>query len=167
MKYLQYLAVILVIFLPINSYSEIIEAKKYEKHFGNWIVLCENDVMIDAVYCKIASKFYENKAVISLEPSLKLANQMILVIPNVKIGQSVKIKIDKNDIIFSKEVKTKYFGLIPLSPVQKSIMLNQMKKGDFLFLRFNISGIEKEVTVKINLQDFHKASSYYSSQITK
>jgi hypothetical protein len=167
MKYLHYLVVILTIFLPINAYSEIVEVQKDEKHFGSWVVLCENDVMVDATYCKIASKFYENRAVISLEPSLKLSNQLILVIPNAKVGQSVKIKIDKNDIIFSDSVKTKDFGLIPLSSVQKSIMLNQMKKGDFLFLQFNISDIKKEVTVKINLKDFHKASSYYHSRITK
>lgn len=167
MQYLYFLIITILTLNPTQSRSEVIGTQKDERIFGDWKVLCENDVMIDVPYCKIASKFYENKAVISLEPSSKLANQMIVVIPKTKVGESVKIRIDKNDIIFSSLIKTKDFGMIPLTPVQKSMILSQMKKGDFLFLRFSITSLENEVTVKINLRDFRNAVSYYNSRINK
>ena len=42
-----------------------------------------------------------------------------------------------------------------------------MKTGDFLFLRFNIKGQQKEITTKINLQDFRDALDYYNHKASK
>lgn len=167
MQYLYLLIITLATLLPNPSRAEIIGMQNDIQIFGDWKVLCENDVMIDGTYCKIATKFYNDTAAISLEPSSKLANQMIVVIPNVPAGNSVRIRIDKNDIIFSDPIKTSDFNLIPFSPAQKSMILNQMKKGDFLFIRFNITNSEKEITAKISLKDFRDAIVYYNSRISK
>jgi hypothetical protein len=37
-----------------------------------------------------------------------------------------------------------------------------MKEGNFLFLRFKIQNLEKEITVKLNLNDFRSALEYYN-----
>ncbi len=162
-----FLTLIALILFSNQSSAEVIGLQKEEKTFGEWRLICENDVMIDVPYCKIASKFFSDQAVITLEPSLKMANQMIMVIPNLKNGENVQIRIDKNDIIFSNPAKKDDFGLVNLSPKQKSAILLQMKNGDFLFIRFNIKGLEKEVTVQLNLKDFRQAVSFYNSKISK
>ncbi|MES2676766.1 MAG: hypothetical protein V4612_00430 [Pseudomonadota bacterium] len=161
-----FLTIALLILFSNQSHAEVIGVQKDEKTFGEWRLICENDVMIDVSYCKIASKFFSNQAVISLEPSLKMMNQMIMVIPNLKLGETVKIRIDKNDIIFSNPVKKDDFGLVSLSPRQKQLILSQMKKGDFLFIRFNIKASEKEITVGLNLKDFRDSVSYYNSKFS-
>lgn len=162
-----FLIIFALILFSNQSFAEVIGTPKDEKNFGEWKLICENDVMVDLPYCKIASKFYEQQAVISLEPSLKFSNQMIMVIPNLKLGEVVQIRIDKNDVIFSNLVKKADFGLVSLSAKQKSIILSQMKKGDFLFIRFSITGLEKEVTVQLNLKDFREAVSFYNSKFSK
>ena len=161
-----FLTILALILFTNQSKAEVINPQKDEKNFGEWRLICENDVMIDVPYCKVASKFYQDQAVISLEPSLKLLNQMIMIIPNLKLEETVKIRIDKGDIIFSNPIRKDNFGLISLSPVQKSLILSQMKKGDFLFIRFSINGLEKEITVKLNLKDFREATSYYTKAIS-
>jgi hypothetical protein len=40
-----------------------------------------------------------------------------------------------------------------------------MKNGEYLFLRFNVSNSEKEITAKLNLKDFISALEYYSSKV--
>ncbi|MFT6077179.1 MAG: hypothetical protein ACJA02_000583 [Myxococcota bacterium] len=160
-------AILTIIILFSNqSQAELVDTQKNEKSFGEWRLICENDVMIDVKYCKIASKFYENQAAISLEPSLKMTNQMIMVIPNLTLGEMVTMRIDKNDIIFSNPSKKSDFGLVVLSPSQKSLIISQMKNGDFLFIRFNISSSSKEITVKLDLKDFRKAISHYNSNLS-
>ncbi len=161
-----FLTIAILILFSNQSRSEVIGVQKDEKTFGEWRLICENDVMIDVPYCKIASKFYSDQAAISLEPSLKMSNQMIMVIPDLKLAETVKIRIDKNDIIFSNLVKKDDFGLLSLSPRQKQLILAQMKKGDFLFIRFNIKASEKEITVQLNLKDFRDAVSYYNSKFS-
>ena len=42
-----------------------------------------------------------------------------------------------------------------------------MKTGDFLFLRFNVRGNQKEITAKINLKDFREALEYYNLKASK
>ena len=42
-----------------------------------------------------------------------------------------------------------------------------MKTGDFLFLRFNVRGQQKEITAKINLEDFRNALGYYDIKASK
>jgi hypothetical protein len=42
-----------------------------------------------------------------------------------------------------------------------------MKSGENLFLRFNVKGNNKEITTKINLQDFRDALEYYNLKASK
>ncbi|MFT6106116.1 MAG: invasion protein IalB [Rickettsiales bacterium] len=165
MKKIFTILAILILFSN-QSHAELIGLEKDEKSFGEWRLICENDVMIDVKYCKIASKFYEDQAAISLEPSFKMTNQMIMVIPNLTPREMVKIRIDKQDIIFSSPIKKSDFGLVILNPSQKSIILSQMKKGDFLFIRFNITSSQKDITVKLDLKDFRQAVDYYNSNLS-
>jgi invasion protein IalB len=150
-----------------NLKAEIIDIQNEEKVFGEWKVFCEVDAMMDLAHCKIASKFYENTAVISIEPTAKFLSQLFIAIPQVRVGTFVKIRIDKNDLILSKTLSTKDFGLIPLDDAQKNSLYNQMKTGDFLFFRFSVRDSEKEVTAKINLKDFRNALAYYGSRASK
>ncbi len=162
---------ILTIFFELTSFNnfskaEIIDVQNEEKVFGEWKVFCETDVMMSISHCKIASKFYENTAVISIEPTLKFLNQLLIAIPQVTVGSFVKIRVDRNDLILSPNVTNKDFGLISLDEKQKNLLYTQMKTGDFLFLRFNVRNSEKEVTAKINLRDFRSALGYYHDRAT-
>lgn len=146
------------------SYAEIIDIQKEERSFGDWKVYCEVDVMMDNAHCKIGSKFYDNGSVVTIEPAAKSFNQFFIVIPQIKVMDFVKIRVDRNDLIFSKNVAVRDFGLIPLDNEQKNTLYNQMKNGDFLFLRFNVKNSDKEITTKINLKDFRSALNYYNSR---
>lgn len=163
--------VFLIIFFQLTSLnsaqSEIIDIKKEEKTFGEWKVFCEIDVMMDISHCKIASKFFENTAVISIAPTSKFFSQFFIVIPQVKIGSFVKIRVDKNDLILSRNIAAKDFGLIFLSDLQKQNLYQQMKNGDFLFLRFSVRGSDNDITAKINLKDFRHALRYQYSRAFK
>lgn len=147
--------------------AEIIDIQNEEKSFGDWKVFCETDAMMDIAHCKIGAKFYDNTAVINIEPAAKFLNQFFIVIPQIKIGSFVKIRVDKNDLLLSQNVTAKNFGLIPLNDNQKNALYQQMKLGDFLFLRFNIQGFDKEVTARISLKDFRNALEYHNSRISK
>ncbi len=147
--------------------SEIIDVQNEEKSFGEWKVFCEIDAMMDLAHCKIASKFYQNTAVISIEPTIKFLNQLFIAIPQIRIGSFLKIRVDQNDLILSKNLSAKDFGLIPIDEAQKNLLYNQMKTGDFLFFRFSVRDSEKEITAKINLKDFRSALNYYSNRVSK
>jgi len=145
--------------------AEIIELRNEEKTFGDWKVYCEIDDMMSSAHCKIASRFYDNSSVISLQPTNHFANEFFIIIPKIKIGTFAKIRIDKNDLILSQNATQKEFGLVPISSQQKNTLYSQMKSGELLFLRFNINNSDKEITVKLNLKDFNKALEYYSSKV--
>ncbi len=160
----------LTIFFELTSFNqasaEIINIQNEEKTFGDWKVFCEVDVMMDMAHCKIASKFFENSAVITIEPTVKFLSQLLVAIPQIKVGTFVQIRVDRNDLILSKNVSSKDFSLIPLDDTQKLDLYRQMKSGDFLFFRFSVRNSEKEVTAKINLKDFRSALSYYNSRVS-
>ncbi len=166
-----FFAFFLTTFFQLTSFNpakaEIINVQNEEKNFGEWKVFCEIDVMMDLAHCKIASKFYENTAVISIEPTIKFLNQLFIAIPQIRVGTFVKIRVDQNDLILSRNVSTKDFGLILLDDVQKNSLYNQMKSGDFLFFRFSVRDSEKEITAKINLKDFRNALTYFSNRVSK
>jgi hypothetical protein len=162
-----FLTLIVLILFSNQSSAEVIGLQKDEKTFGEWRLICENDVMIDIPYCKVASKFYQDQAAISIEPSLKFSNQMIMVIPDLKLTETIQIRVDKNDVIFSNPARKDDFGLVNLTPKQKSAILLQMKNGDFLFIRFNVRASEKEITVKLSLKDFRDAVSFYNSKYSR
>jgi hypothetical protein len=146
------------------AHAEIVDVQNEEKTFGEWKVFCEVDVMMDMGHCKIASKFYENTAVITIEPTAKFLSQFHIILPQIKLGSFVKIRVDRNDMILSPNATHKDFGLVALSEEQKNILYTQMKNGDFLFLRFNVRDSEKELTAKINLKDFRSALAYSNSR---
>lgn len=148
-----------------NVLAKIVEIQQDEKTFGDWKVYCETDIMMDNSHCKIATKFYENNSVITIEPTAKFFNQLFIVVPNIKTSSFVKIRIDKNDLILSDNIKAKDFGLVRLDDAKKNILYGQMKDGDFLFLRFSIKGSDREVTTKIDLNDFREALNYYNSRV--
>lgn len=150
-----------------NVFAEIIDVRNEEKTFGDWKVFCEIDDMMNLAYCKLASKFYDSSSVITIQPSTKFVNQFFIIIPQIKVGSFVKIRVDQNDLILSRNIGTKDFGLIPLDDQQKNMLFLQMKNGNFLYLRFSISSSEKEITAKLNLKDFRNALSYYNSRASK
>lgn len=150
-----------------QAHAEIIDVQNEEKSFGDWKVFCEVDAMMSLAHCKVASKFYENSAAISIEPTTKFFSQLFVIIPQAKLGSFVKIRVDQNDLILSKNLDVKDFGLIPLDETQKQNLFSQMKAGDFLYLRFSVRAAEKEVTVKINLKDFRAALNYYNSRVSR
>jgi invasion protein IalB len=150
-----------------QAFAEIIDIHSEEKTFGDWKVFCDIDDMMDLAHCKVASKFYENTAVLTIEQNTKFLSQLFIVIPQVKVGTFLKIRVDKNDLILSRNIGNKDFGLIPLDDEQKNLLYRQMKNGDFLYLRFSVRDLEQEVTVKINLKDFRSALSYYNSRASK
>lgn len=168
-KFLSKLFLIAAFLLPTfqitNTRAEIIDIQTEEKNFGEWKVFCEVDSMMNIAHCKIASKFYENSAAISVEPTAKFFSQFFIIVPQIKLGSFVKIRVDQNDLILSRNIDVKDFGLIPLDEAQKQSLYQQMKAGDFLYLRFSVRSSEKEVTVKINLKDFRNALTYHSSRI--
>jgi len=150
-----------------QAYAEIIDLKNEEKEFGDWRVFCEIDVMMDLSHCKIASKFYQNSAAISIEPTSKFFSQLFVIIPQVKLGTFVKIRVDQSDLILSKNITVKDFGLVPLDEDQKQLLFKEMKAGDFLYLRFSVRDSEKEITARISLKDFRNALSYYNLRMSR
>lgn len=163
---MRLLLFVITLFFSINSaVAEVVELQQDEKSFGDWKVYCETDVMMNSSHCKIATKFYENNSVITIEPAAKFFNQLFIIIPKIKTSSFVKIRIDKNDLILSDNVKEKDFGLVRLDDRKKSFLYGQMKTGDFLFFRFSIRGSDREVTTKIDLEDFRKALNYYNSRV--
>ncbi len=147
--------------------AEIIDIRNEEKNFGEWKVFCEADDMMNIAHCKIATKFYDNSSVITIQPTVKFANQFFIIIPQIQVGSFVKIRVDQNDILLSKSISSKDFGLINLSDEQKNMLFLQMKNGDFMFLRFSVHGSDKEITAKLSLKDFRSALSYYNSRVSK
>jgi hypothetical protein len=147
--------------------AEIVDLQKEEKTFGEWKVFCETDLMMSISHCKIATKFFENTAVISIEPTQKFYSQFFIIIPQAKSGSFVTIRVDKSDLILSKNVESKDFGLINLEETKKQTLFQQMRIGEFLFLRFNVKDQEKEITARINLRDFRNALGYLNSRIVK
>ncbi len=150
-----------------SAKSEVIDVRNEEKAFGEWKVYCEIDDMMSYSHCKIASKFFDNSSVITLQPFAKYANQFFVIIPQIAFNSFVKIRVDQNDLILSKNITNKDFGLIALDDLQKNNLFLQMKTGDYLFLRFNVRGQQKEITAKINLQDFRNALGYYDLKASK
>ncbi len=165
MKKLAFLlSVIAIIFCNILVASaEIIDVKDEERQFGDWKSFCKLDAMMSVMDCKIASKFYENNAVITIEPKENLSAKLNIVIPQVRIGESVKVRVDKNNLIQSKAVANKDFSSVPLGEEQKDLLYSQMLNGEFLYLRFNLRDTEKEITVKLSLKDFRNALVYADS----
>lgn len=147
--------------------AEVIDIEKEEKKFGDWNVYCDTDVMMDNSHCKIAARFFDGRSAITIEPIANSFNQLLIVIPQIKIGSFVKLRVDKNDLILSGIIRSSNFGLITLGRKPKRIIYNQIKNGDFLFFRFNVKDSEKEVTIKINLKTFRKALKYYNSRVSR
>lgn len=142
--------------------AEIVELQKEEKTFGEWKVFCETDLMLNISHCKVAAKFFDNSAVISIEPTQKFYSQFFVAIPQIQNGSFVKFRVDQQDLILSKTISHKDFGLIPLEEAQKQNLFQQMKNGEFLYLRFNVRGQENEITARVNLRDLRSALSYYN-----
>lgn len=151
----------------IAAQAEIIDLRNEEKSFGDWKVFCEIDDMMNTAHCKIASKFYENTAVITIQPTSKFSNQFFVIIPQIKVGNFVTMRVDQNDVVLSKTVKKEDFGLIPFLEEEKNSTFSQMRSGKFLFLRFNSIESDKEITAKLNLEDFRKALAYYNSKTSQ
>lgn len=153
--------------LGFNSQAEIVQTQKEEKKFGEWKSFCEIDVMMDVAHCNIGTKFFDDASSITIEPNKKSFNQILIVIPKIKNGNFLQIRIDKNDMILPRPVDAKDFGLIALDQTQKQVLFAQMLKGEFLFLRFETNDSNKEITAKINLSDFRNALSYYRQRTSQ
>lgn len=166
---IKILFLLVLLFVPnISSSAEIIEnISTEEKKFGDWTIVCEEDVMMEKIDCKIFSNFYNNTSSIYIQPNNKIANQVVIMIPSVMEGSNVKIKIDKNKIITSDFIeKVAEYGVIPFSPAKQKLMLNQLKSGQDLFIRFTVRDLKvasgvKEITAKISLAEFSKLLVYY------
>ncbi len=147
-----------------NTRAEVIDLRNEEKIFGDWKVFCETDEMMAMSHCKIAAKFYDNASAITIQPIAKSTNQFFIIIPQVQISSFVQIRVDQNELILSRNVTDRDFGLVPLEDAQKNSLFTQMKNGEFLFLRFSVRDSEKDITVKLSLRDFRSALSYLNNR---
>lgn len=146
-----------------SAFSKVIEEQNSEQDFGEFKVYCQSDIMMDISNCKIANRFYKQNSLLSFEPKGNYPN-LLLIIPDIKPSSYVLIKVDKNELIKSNIIKESNFGYINLTEYQQNLIYHQMKKGDFLFLRFNVKDLRKAITIKIDLKDFKDALSYYESK---
>ena len=167
MKKIVVLAFSVVLFFTSNIQAEIVNLQKDEKKFGEWKVFCETDSMMSLTHCRIGVKFFDNASAVTVEPNNISFNQFFITVPKIRIGNFLQIRVDQNDLILSQVVKESDFGLIGIDDDQKKILFSQMKKGDFLFFRFNIRESDKEITAKINLNDFRNALTYYKERVSK
>ncbi len=158
--YILALFIITVFTFNYNLKAEIVNLQKDDKKFGDFKVFCEKDVMMNATHCQIGAKFFDNASSFTIEPNKVGFNQLMIVIPSIKLGGFVQIRIDQNDLIFSKIAKQNNFGLIEIEDNDKISLFKQMKTGDFLFFRFKIKESDKEITTKLNLNDFRSALNY-------
>jgi hypothetical protein len=147
-----------------NARAEVIDLRNEEKIFGDWKVFCETDEMMAMSHCKIAAKFYDNASAITIQPIAKSTNQFFTIIPQVQISSFVQIRVDQNELILSRNVTDRDFGLVPLDDAQKNSLFAQMKNGEFLFLRFSVRDSEKDITVKLSLSNFRSALSYLNNR---
>ncbi len=164
MKKLALLLFFKLIFLFNFANGEIIGIREEEKQFGQWKVFCEIDEMMDSAYCKIANKFFDQTSVLTIQPTKNSASQFFIIIPQIEIGNFVAARIDNGDLILSRNILKKDFGMIPFEDAQKNSLFLQMKKGDFLYFRFKLQNNDKEITVKLNLNDFRDALNYYNKR---
>ena len=155
---------LLLIAFCFNARAEVIDLRTEEKIFGDWKVFCETDEMMAMSHCKIAAKFYDNASAITIQPIAKSTNQFFTIIPQVQISSFVQIRVDQNELILSKNVTDRDFGLVPLDDAQKNSLFAQMKNGEFLFLRFSVRDSEKDITVKLSLSNFRSALSYLNNR---
>jgi len=158
-------------FLPYNSFAEIIENKTTEeRNFGDWKVLCKEDVMMDETNCKAFSKFYNNLGTIYIQPHNKIANQVVMMIPPAVLNTEVKVRIDKHEVISSRALSQDSYGVVPFSSKDQKTMLQQMKAGKGFFVRFFVedkgSNKNKEITIKISLAEFTKMLMFYDQKIS-
>jgi hypothetical protein len=151
---------------------ELIEnMSKEEKKFGDWTVSCEEDEMMGKINCKIFSAFFNEDSYVYIQPNNRVANQVVIIIPVAKEGGMLKFRVDRNDIIPSDSiVKNDEYGIVPFSPSKQRQMLEQIEKGQNLYIRFTISepqsaSGEKEITAKISLAEFPKLLVYYDMKI--
>jgi len=171
-KFTLFTLILFLLNLNFASAEIINNTLKTTKTFDVWNVICEEDVMMDKVECKIAAKFYEKNATIYVQPYNKIANQVVTIIPIVLEGSFVKIRIDKNAIIWSDNISKKDFGVIPFSSERQKMLLEQMKQAKNMFIRFTIYDKDlvnknKELTEKISLSQFNKMLSYYDFKMNK
>ncbi len=152
-----------------NSFSaEIIDnILREEKKFGDWTVLCEEDVMMENINCQVFTTFYNDSSSVYIQPNNKIANQVVIMIPSVLENTNVKVKIDKNNLIVSDIIdKRPEYGVIPFSPAKQKLMLSQLKDGQDMFIRFTVRDLKvaggmKEITARISLTEFSKLLVYY------
>lgn len=161
--------VIFCFFLCTNSFSaEIIDnILREEKKFGDWTVLCEEDVMMENIDCQVFTTFYNDSSSVYIQPNNKIANQVVIMIPSVLENTNVKVKVDKNNLITSDTVdKRPEYGVIPFSPSKQKLMLSQLRDGQEMFIRFTVRDLKvaggmKEITARISLTEFSKLLVYY------
>ena len=143
-----------------------------EKKFGDWTILCEEDVMLENSSCKVFTTFYSDTSSVYIQPNNRVANQVVIMIPSALETTNVKVRIDKNPLIISDIIEKRAdYGVIPFSPTEQKMMLNQLKNGQNMYIRFTVrdlkvaSGI-KEITAKISLAEFSKLLVYYDSKMS-
>ncbi|MFC1659497.1 hypothetical protein ACFL0U_02950 [Pseudomonadota bacterium] len=169
---LQAVMIILVCISIDFARGETIDNIKTEfKTFDEWTVVCDKDVMMEQVRCKVAAKFYNNTASVFVQPENKVANHVVFIIPTALQGSIVKIKVGKNNVIVSNEVGDDDFAVIPMRESFKKKILDQMKNDDtYLYIRFYVRDIKaidgrREITERISLAKFNEMIDYYYSQV--
>jgi hypothetical protein len=172
---LQAIAIALLCISIRSSHAETIEnITKETKQFDDWTVVCNKDVMMDEVRCRVGAKFYNNTSSVFVQPDNKLANHVVFIIPTALKGSIVKIKVGTNDIVESDEVEDGDFAVIPMKENLKKKVLEQMKAqvgtNSYLYIRFYIrdtKSIEgkREITERIALSKFNDMLNYYYSQV--
>jgi len=161
----------LVIFSSINVEAEIVEnIKKEVKEFDDWKVICDNDVMLEEIKCKVSARFYNDTSSIYVQPKNKYTNQVVIIIPPAAPVTKVKIRVGENDVVESQEIKKEDFGVVPMEDKYRKNLLKQMKmENGYLYIRFvvkdnvNVEGV-KEITERISMAKFSQMLEYYEDR---
>jgi hypothetical protein len=161
----------LVSFNSTEVKAEVIDnVIKEIKKFDDWRVMCDNDVMLEEIRCKIAARFYNNTSSIYVQPKNKYANQIVIIIPPAVPVTKVKIKVGKNDVVESQEIRKDDFGVVPMESKTRKMLLKQMKtEKEYLYIRFTVKdevnpeGV-KEITERISMRKFNEMLLYHEDR---
>ena len=150
------------------SFGEIIDNRKLEnKKFDVWSVSCEDDEMLSEIRCRLFVEI-TNGTTIFVNPYSK-GNKLLFVSHDSHYGTKAYVKVDENQLVSSEIFSQNKYNFIKFSQNIIDDLYNKLQTGKVFYMRFTIrdtlspNGF-KEITVKISLDKFINALSYFVKQ---
>ena len=151
-----------------TSFGEIIDNKKIEsKKFDVWSVSCEDDEMLSDIKCRLFVEI-TNGTTLFVNPYSK-ENKLLFVSNDSHYGTKAYIKIDDDRLVASEIFSQNKYNFIKFNQNILNDFYNKLQTGKVFYMRFTIrdtlspNGF-KEITVKISLDKFINALSYFVKQ---